>query len=105
MPSMLNARSGHGLAFMRNCLIVVGGYLLDDDFSDECEAFSFDRNTWRRIAPLNIKANNPSICTFNDKYLFKFGGKKEERKMNEVIEKYDFDLNEWTIVNPKLQDF
>jgi hypothetical protein len=55
-------------------------------------------NTWYEIASLNYRANNPGACSFDNKYVFKFGGKSDDTFLNNTIEKYTPYLNTWEVI-------
>lgn len=50
---------------------------------------------WSSIANLNFGTSSPSVCTYKNKLIFKFGGIEANQKVTEQIEKYDPILNTW----------
>ncbi len=51
---------------------------------------------------LNHPASSLCCTSFNDKYIFKFGGIAENRTLSTYIEKYDIAKNIWTDIDPKI---
>jgi hypothetical protein len=51
---------------------------------------------------LNVPSISSCVCSFKDKYVFKFGGTSEGLALAQVIERYDFETNVWTVLNPKI---
>lgn len=44
-----------------------------------------------------------ACCSFNGRYIYKFGGVLEDNSIGSYIEVYDEKEGEWTIVNPTLE--
>jgi len=40
----------------------------------ECEVYNIEKNTWARIHPVNVGAAASGSCTFNERYIFIYGG-------------------------------
>ena len=45
---------------------------------------------WTSIADLNVECRDLSVCSFNDRFLYKFGGVGSNDQLNEYIEKLDY---------------
>jgi N-acetylneuraminic acid mutarotase len=41
------------------------------------------------------QASSPSVCTFNNRHIFKFGGLGTDGSLSAQIEKYDSQTNQW----------
>ena len=52
-------------------------------------------DTWERIADLNHNAVASCCKSFNDKYIYKFGGILSPEQLNRFIEMYDPEKNRW----------
>ena len=52
-------------------------------------------------APCNKSATSPACCSFNDRYIYKFGG-NEEYGQKILIERYDTFTNIWDIINAEI---
>ena len=53
---------------------------------------------------MNYKANNPSATNFNNRYIFKFGGKIDDYMLNKFVEKYIIDKNMWQVIEFNITD-
>jgi len=95
-------RSGHALVYLQGYLYAIGGYTQVGQFTRQCERYSIRNDKWENIAGLNVAANNPCACSFNDRMIYKFGGKADESKLNNYIEMYNPDVNKWFIVQYEL---
>jgi len=45
-------------------------------------------------------ANSPACCSFNDRYIYKFGGNDDNGHVILVIERYDCLNNKWELIDP-----
>lgn len=86
---MKNARSGHGISYLNDSIFVVGGHSDVNNYLKSCERYDIESNSWQEIANLNYKVNNCCVCAFKNNYLFKFGGKLNDKEINNIIEKYN----------------
>lgn len=43
-----------------------------------CEKYIISKNKWEKISDLNFPSANASLCVFNEKFIFKFGGCTEK---------------------------
>ena len=51
---------------------------------------------------INVPTISSCICSFNDRFIFKFGGTTEGLTLAQIIEKYDMETNIWTTLNPQI---
>jgi hypothetical protein len=49
-------------------------------------------------AKVNQAVLDCSACVFNNKYIFKFGGVSQEKKLTKIIEKYDVGVDKWSLI-------
>ena len=96
---MIYGRSSHCLCYLNGNIYAVGGFLTGQVFTDFCERLVISKNQWEMVAPLNYKCVAASLCSFNNKFLFKFGGLIDGGLLNNQIEKYDELLNKWTVID------
>ena len=101
IESMLVPRSGHGMAYMNERIYCIGGYTDENVSSVKCEKYNVLTNNWEEIADLNYEANNACVCSFQNRLLYKFGGKQGEKELNNYIERYCPTENIWEIVHVK----
>ena len=99
--NMLNPRSSHSICYHRDIIYIIGGFLNRQEFTTTCETFDLKREKSNSIANLNISSGVPGVCSFNDRYIFKFGGITEGLILNNNIERYDITYNCWEIIDAK----
>lgn len=96
---MLSARSNHSICIFKNYIVVVGGMNdINQDYLDSCEKFNEDTNEWYKMSNCKIATIGAAICGYNDRFIFKFGGKNNKGSFTNVIEKYYFDSDMWEMI-------
>lgn len=99
------ARNSHGICIFQDFIYVVGGCIDEEGYTAQCERYQiskyFERTIgeWEKIAPLNSPAYAPCLASLNDRYLYKFGGALNLQEINNSIERYDPNTNQWTEIN------
>ena len=97
------ARNSHALCVLKREVYIIGGCTDTGGYTIECEKFTHDPYALivkgESIASLNYPACAPAVATFNDKYLFKFGGVLSLDQMNNHIERYDPLNNKWKVIS------
>ena len=91
-------RRSFGICSIRNLIYVAGGYL-DNEITKSCECFDILTNYWCKIRPLTEPSTDNSLCSYNEKYLFKFGGQLLTFTLCQMIEKYDVGKDKWYVIN------
>lgn len=84
---MNKKRTDHSLTYLNGHIYAVGS-CNKKRFSGSCEKYNVEEDKWTLIAPMNVKRSGVGLCTFNDKYLFAFGGRCEESNSLNTIESY-----------------
>jgi hypothetical protein len=93
---MITARKSHGICYMDGHIYVIGGFAKHDGYLSKCERYDVVKDKWSVIADLNKPASSPSVCSFRNRYVYKFGGLVKGAILNNMIEKYDVEENLWT---------
>jgi len=106
---MIFARSSHGIAYLNNKIYVVGGYEDKHIMTNRCERFNLGTMKWERVGSMNHPAASISLCSFNGRYLYKFGGIGEGVEtdggvLSSYIEKYDMQEDVWEVIDPKIKN-
>ena len=91
-------RRSFGVCNIRNLIYIAGGYL-DNEITKSCECYDSETNYWCKIKQLNEATTDLSLCSFNDKSIFKFGGQLITLTLCQTIEKYDVSKDRWYIIN------
>lgn len=106
---MYQSRRDFALIYMsgqQNYAFAIGG-IQEKEYEqytlNSCEIFDAISNEWTEIAHLNEDRVSPGACSFQDKFVYVFGGYQLdliEGKKNYLnsIEKYNIELNFWTLL-------
>lgn len=79
---MNQARSDHAILYFKGLIYVFGGMSLKTDSKvavqslNTCEVYNMKEDKWTELPPFENSRQAFTVCTFNDKYIFIFGGKK-----------------------------
>lgn len=88
-------RIEHNLVFLDEKIYAMGGYTNEGKITNTCEVYSAKDNEWKLIAPMPAPCINASSCTFRNRWIYKFGGKRDSKLLNERIDRYDTFENKW----------
>jgi len=105
LPNMNVSRSNHTLvAVGENLLYAIGGCNTKAQIP-ACEKYDITKKEWTLCASLNEKKIWASVCVFNDRYLYSFGGstnlKPKESNLIEYLDIEDKTAILWTKVELK----
>jgi hypothetical protein len=102
--SMKQKRWDHAICYSKGFIFVFGGADRDENYklTKKCDKYDIVLDNWTEIASFSSEASDFSVCSFNDKYIYKFGGWNSISYIN-VIERYDIEFDHWSIVNPPLK--
>jgi len=96
-------RSSFAICYMNKHIYVAGGLTNNSTFTRKCERYDIAANRWVSIADLNYDVLAPCMTSFNDRYIFKFGGYNEGSYLEPLVEKYDPAKNIWMICRVKIE--
>ena len=88
---------------MNKCIYVAGGLTNNSTFTRKCERYDTQANKWVSIAELNYDVLAPCMASFNNKYIFKFGGYNQGSYLEPLVEKYDPAKNTWMICRVRIE--
>lgn len=91
-------RKGFGICYFNGFLYVAGGYV-DNEVSDQSEIYDVKSDVWVKIDKLNEACIDLSLCLFNEKFIFKFGGQLINLTLSQLVEKYDLKTCRWSVIN------
>ena len=83
--------------FIYNIGGIVDGFVV----TDRVERLNVASQTWDEVAPMNEKRHYASAVECNEKIIVA-GGRNDVGRLNSV-EKYDPDVNQWTIMKPMMK--
>jgi len=103
-PAMLcQNRKEFGLCYMSKNVFAIGG-VVDGVISNKCERYDIRANKWIKIAPMSRPLREVSICSFNNRYLYRFFGIDSGNNIDHTIERYDAVRDTWTIMNVPMNE-
>lgn len=76
---MRMARCDHALHYYEDKIYALGGFRRERDqliSLNTCEIYDIQTDTWTEMPSFTYARQQHSVCHFNDKFLFIFGGKK-----------------------------
>ena len=107
--NLIIPREAFSLIYVNGKIFVIGGITSGKGVISDCEVYDIESDEWKMIERLNTRACQVAICSFKNKYIYKFGGleskSKEGAKHSESIEKYIIRENKWIVIKPKIKDF
>ncbi len=90
LVNMNTARANHAMSSIGSGLLYAIGGTNSTGLISSCEEYNVATNKWREIAPLNEKKKWVSVCSYQGKYLYVFGGSiSNEAKATDMIECLD----------------
>jgi len=84
--------------YFQGHIFLVGGKTTKDGYTNKVEKYSVKFDKWVNSGSLNNNSYAPTLCNFNDQYIYKFGGLLKKGIPNEIIEKYSPVSDKWSIV-------
>ena len=66
LPPMLTARCLHGMVSLQSALVVAGGQVFPDSYTNTVEIFKVDENEWYQANPLPVHLFNMSMALLDD---------------------------------------
>ena len=100
---MPRKRSNHSTLYFNNKLYVVGGILNESTKIRECECYNVSEKQWELLPSLNSARSSPSLCMYNNRYLYAFRGTGSNGLNLDSIEFLNIEnvTNGWSIFKPE----
>lgn len=77
----------------------IGGYSVKEGRAmKEVERYSMETKDWVHVADMNIARINPGACSTGQRYIYVFGGRSQGEEFYDTIERYNVDLNLWSVL-------
>ena len=92
---MILPRGDHSLIYLAGCIYAIGSYTNNKT----CERYSVMKNRWTMIAPMNVGRAGAGLCSFDNKYIYAFGGRNGKRTVLNAIECYSIEKDIWKKVS------
>jgi N-acetylneuraminic acid mutarotase len=56
--------------------------------------------TWTTIPPMHVKRYGHASVLVQNRYIFVFGGRDERDNTLDSVERYDFNVDRWVMMDP-----
>ncbi len=90
LADMLVPRANHTLVALGTSRLFAMGGCNDSGETSSCEVYDVGKNQWLHCASLTEAKKWVSVCTFEDRYVYAFGGATKDKTMDsDVIECLD----------------
>lgn len=89
-------RKAHGFIYGGDSLFICGGLNEFDENLDLCEKYDIQNEKWIIISKMIKKSSYFSLATYQNRYIFKFGGFSY---LGSSIERYDIFNDKWSEIN------
>jgi len=89
VAKMLLGRIEHSLVILNDELYAIGGFTEHQEFTTSCEKYNPQTNAWTQLPSLRLPCHSACTCTFNNRYIYRIGGKLNRDQLNEHIDRLD----------------
>lgn len=96
--NMVSARIGAGITYLQGYIYLIGGKLTKEGYTNTCEKYSLKTDKWSTVRAMLAPSYLPSVCSFQDRLIYKYGGLQKKKVLNEQIEKYVPGNDKWYMV-------
>ena len=101
VSNLNHSRASHSLIYTIAGLLCVGGIGSNCKVTNSCELYDPIDDKWIEIGDLKEPTMNSALCSLNEKFVIKFGGKLDESHLSDIIEILDLDKMTWYNLNYK----
>jgi hypothetical protein len=97
---MTLARGDHSLIYLAGYIYAIGSYMNNKT----CERYNVLKNKWAPISSMNIGRAGSGLCTFDNAYIYAFGGRNGKRTILNAIECYSIENDIWRKIEYATKD-
>lgn len=94
---MFTARRAHGTCLLNDEIYVCCGIDSQGESISQCEKYSLTEKKWKKVADMQTQRSHLSLCSFNQKFIYCFGGDINE-SLVDYIDCYNPQLDNWSIL-------
>ncbi|CAD8058649.1 unnamed protein product [Paramecium sonneborni] len=91
-------RSSHSMVYCNQSIYILCGYQEFKKMTLSLERYNIKTQKMELCSPCNKPANSPACCSFNNRYIYKFGGNDENGQILFIIERYDTQTDKWDTI-------
>jgi hypothetical protein len=89
-------RFAFGVTVIRNQIVIAGGSISDTKQTESVENYVLKHDVWSFLPSLILARFNPSLCGFDDRYIYAIGGgfydeRSQRNDVTNMIERLDFE--------------
>lgn len=101
---MNECRNAHAIALCKGNAYVLGGFSGKQRLNT-VEKYNVKEDKWQQMAQMKDKRHYLSACTLNDEYIYAFGGffGSTEQEINDTIEMYEVERNQWSVLTVRMK--
>lgn len=94
---MLYPRADHGLCLLNSYIYAIGSFM-HNQCNISCERYDSLQNVWTPIANLNIGRAGSAVCSFDNEFIYCFGGRNGQQQIIPEIEVYSVNSDKWMLL-------
>lgn len=79
------AKRDFSMLYLKDCIYIIGGSNVNEPCSKKNYRYLIKQKKWETIAESNYALRKPTICTFDNRYIFKCSGINEFNYINKGI--------------------
>lgn len=103
VSDMSIGRSNHWVLYYKGYVYVIGGCDNENHFTNACERYNIETNSWHAIASTNRVTDSVCAVVIEEQSCFyTFGGREDNGFLNDTIEKYYVEENRWELLKIRL---
>lgn len=87
-------RKNFGLVYFNKNLFAIGGFV-QGQLSNSCERYDIRSNEWVPIASMERAVQEPTLCVYGNRYIYRFFGFNSKNSIEQAIERFDAIRNRW----------
>ena len=101
---MNESRNAHAITMCKGNVFVLGGFSGKQRLNS-VEKYLVKEDKWVQVAPMKDKRHYLSACSINDEFIYAFGGffGSTEQEINDTIEVFEVEKNNWLVHNVRMR--
>ena len=101
IDEMPQKRAFHSSIYFDNNLYIIGGMSENNNYLNNCYCFNITKKKWIKMPDINITRLNPSLCIYNNNYLYVIRGSNKIESIDTIEFINIKNFNEgWTLFKP-----
>ena len=84
IDKMPQKRAFHSSIYFDNNLYIIGGMSEKNNYLNDCYCFNITKKKWIKMPDINITRLNPSLCIYNNNYLYVIRGSNKIESIDNI---------------------